>query len=95
MLSEKRRIDKNYSIVNAFTQRYPAEVKEMLTDIEMIAGPFKARGGHPADQWVIDDGVCQNFEKVLTGERTIEDSMMAWRLAVLEMLMTKIPIPTP
>ena len=93
MLSRKERIDRNYGIVNAFTKRYPAEVKEMLTDIEMIAGPFKARGGHPADQWVLDDGVCQNFEKVLTGEQTIEESMMAWKIAVLQLLMIKLPTP--
>ena len=93
MLSEKRRIDRNYSIVSTFTKKYPAEVKEMLTDIEMIAGPFKARGGHPADQWVIDDGICKNFEKVLTGEQTIEDSMMAWKLAVFQVLLGQLPTP--
>ena len=93
MLSEKRRLDRNYSIVSAFTKKYPAEVKEMISDIEMLAGPFKAKGGNPEDQWILDDGICQNFEKVLTGEQAIEDSMMAWKIAVLQVLMGQLPTP--
>lgn len=91
MLSRKERIDRNYSIVNAFTKRYPAEVKEMISDIEMLAGPFKANGASPEDQWILDDGICQNFEKVLTGEEAIEESMAAWKIAVLQVLMAKLP----
>lgn len=91
MLSEKRRIDRNYSIVSTFTKKYPAEVKEMISDIEMLAGPFKAQGGSPEDQWILDDGICHNFEKVLTGEEAIEESMMAWKIAVFKVLMGQLP----
>ena len=90
MLSRKERIDRNYDIINAFAKRYPEELKEMISDLEMVAGPFKACGSHPADQWVLDDGVADNMAQVLRGETTIEENMAAWKLAVFQVLMAKL-----
>ena len=86
MLSEKRRLDRNYGIVDTFVKKYPEEIKEMISDIQMIGGP-KVDTGHPADQFVFDDGICENFTRVLNGELSIQQSMAAWKLALLEVML--------
>ena len=90
MLFDKKKLDRNDSIVKAFTEKYPEEVSEMLTDIQALGTP-KVNTGHPADQFVFDDGICDNFERVLTGKISIQDSMMAWKLAVLEVMLGVMP----
>lgn len=86
MLVDKKKFDRNYSIVDAFAKKYPEEIKEMISDIQMIGGP-KVNTGHPADQFVFDDGICENFASVLRGELPIQKAMAAWKLALLEVML--------
>ena len=92
MVTNKAKLDRNYKIVSAFTKKYPEAVKEMIKDLEDIGGTVSVPGACEADIFLFDDGICDNFEEVLTGKLSIQQEMACWHAAICEVLMLKLGI---